>query len=378
MWTSSSSTSTSTNAIIALICLFVISGVLQPILIELLNYNGAAEKTTMLFVLPNYLGMSLSIFANWKSRKQGRFRRKEIASLCLMDLISQFLNLFGLILAGSLLYSVIYASCTVWTALFSRILLNRRLHTMQWVGVVTVFTGLMCGVGGSIRDGNDTRLGVILILIGSMVHSLTYIVSEKLLAVVSDPISPEMLSSVMGFFGVLVYGAWQLIYTIPNFDRVVVNEIYSHHGSVAVIIVAFIALVLVNMLHALCFFNVISSAGATTTGILKGVQTVLVFLSSHFAFCSIQSSQCFTVAKGVSVVVVSVGVVLYSSFKLPANDPSYIIIPDQADTPNVIVEEVTQQVDLVSLTGGGNGKSLLEIEAAGGNTDANISLTRLY
>jgi P pilus assembly chaperone PapD len=45
---------------------------------------------------------------------------------------------------------------------------------------------------------------------------------------------------------------------------------------------------------------------------MKGVQSAFVFVLSHFAFCSYQVSQCFTYGKGASLVVVLVGVLMYS------------------------------------------------------------------
>ena len=47
-----------------LLFLYVASGTLQPILIEVLTYNGACEKSTFLFILPTYVGMSMSLLSN--------------------------------------------------------------------------------------------------------------------------------------------------------------------------------------------------------------------------------------------------------------------------------------------------------------------------
>jgi hypothetical protein len=88
-----------------------------------------------------------------------------------------------------------------------------------------------------------------------------------------------------------------------------------------VIITSFILLILINFIHAFCFFHLLGSVGATTTGVLKGAQTVLVFILSHFAFCSVQISQCFTVQKGISVIVVVLGVLGYSYYNMRSGGP---------------------------------------------------------
>ena len=49
---------------------------------------------------------------------------------------------------------------------------------------------------------------------------------------------------------------------------------------------------------------------SASTGVLKGLQAVATFVTSHYSFCGIQKSQCFTVTKGVSLVVVLTGEML--------------------------------------------------------------------
>ena len=100
-----------------------------------------------------------------------------------------------------------------------------------------------------------------------------------------------------------------------------VEQIAIHHGTTRVIVTAYVALVLMNLVHFVCFFNLISALGSTTTGIMKGIQSVLVFVISHYAFCSYQKSQCFTPAKGLSLIVVVCGVLTYSTFSSHSHEP---------------------------------------------------------
>lgn len=304
--------------LILILAAYISSGVCQPILIEVLSYNGACEISTMLYVLPNYIGMSLSCLVNCKnSCKQGKIQWTTVCILSSLDIVSQYLNFSGLVNAGSLIFTVIYSSVTVYTAIFSYIFLNRQLHRMQWISVVIIMLGLTAGgLGAAEIGGADVWLGVIQIFIGSMFHSLTYILSEFLLKSSIDPIVPEMLSTLIGVFGVIVFGLWQLIYTIPNYQILIIDNIALKGGNTHVIIATVIILIAVNFIHAVCFFNLLEIVGSTTTGVLKGVQSVLVFATSHFAFCSFQKSQCFTPEKGLSLLLVCIGVIVYSSFKI--------------------------------------------------------------
>ena len=47
---------------VIVVCLFVCSGTMQPLLISTLGYNGAYDKSTLLFLLPNYVGMLASSY----------------------------------------------------------------------------------------------------------------------------------------------------------------------------------------------------------------------------------------------------------------------------------------------------------------------------
>jgi hypothetical protein len=177
-----------------------------------------------------------------------------------------------------------------------------------------------------------------MILVGSMLHALTYIMSESILTRVENPIAPEMLCALMGAIGCVIYGSWQIFYTIPHFKTVVLDEVESHHGQGYVIITSYIVLVVVNLVHAICFFKLLSNLGSTSTGVMKGIQSVLVFVISHFAFCSLQASQCFTPFKGLALVIVVSGVFFYSYFHLPSEHQVSEKDSDGSDVAEVLEE----------------------------------------
>ena len=186
-----------------ILCFYVLTGVLQPTLIEVLTYNGACEKTTFLFILPTYVGMTFSVLSDLNSLKHGKIRWARISTLVLIDLCSGILCFTGLVSAGSAIFTVVYSSVTVYTALFSWLFFGRNLHYMQWGGVCLVMLGLISssfgGTSGT-EDSEDVGLGILMITVGSMFHSLYYIVSESILKD-DDPIAPEFLGSFQGLFG---------------------------------------------------------------------------------------------------------------------------------------------------------------------------------
>jgi hypothetical protein len=83
-----------------------------------------------------------------------------------------------------------------------------------------------------------------------------------------------------------------------------------------------------NTLHALAFFYIIDRLGAVGSGVLKGLQTVLVFAFSAVFYCQFQvrhpvylsyllsqRSQCFSQVKAASVLLVLVGTLVFARAK---------------------------------------------------------------
>ena len=286
---------------LALLVLFVGSGVMQPLLISTLGYNGAYDKSTLLFLLPNYVGMSFAAFLRPKLWSTGTLRPRKLMLLCAIDVLSQFLCQYGLAIAGSSLYIVIYSSCTIWIAFESRLIIGRKLAASQWAGCAAVVAGLAI-TGGNLASSLDDKsnaeiaVGASMILLGSVSHALTWVLVELMLHE-HDPVLPEAVSAVMGGAGVAVFGAWQIFYTLPRADDLVLEPIASHGGHVAAILTAYAVLTTASLVHAVTFYHLVGRLGCVTAGVMKGCQAVAVFVASHLLFCSVQDSQCFSTAK---------------------------------------------------------------------------------
>jgi len=299
-----------------LLVLFVSSGVMQPLLISTLGYNGAYDKSTLLFLLPNYVGMSLAGLLKRDVFGKGTFRKRKLAILCSVDVVSQGLCQYGLAVAGSSLYIVIYSSTTIWIALLSRIVIRRKLSSGQWIGCCIVVAGLAI-TGGNLasqlsdRSNAEIALGAGMILFGSVSHAYTWVLVELLLGE-SDPVPPEAVSTVMGVAGVGTFCAWQLICTLPRADQLVFDVIRAHGGHNDVIALSYLLLTLASLVHAVTFYHLVGRMGAVTAGVLKGCQAVAVFIGSHFFFCEAQESQCFSVFKAWSLVLVLLGTATYA------------------------------------------------------------------
>ena len=300
-----------------LVVIFIGTGVMQPLLISTLGNLGAYDKSTLLFLLPNYVGMTLAAITRHNIFTTGTIRWKKMAILSSIDVLSQFLCQYGLAVAGSSLYIVIYSSCTMWIAVESRILIKRKLAAAQWLGCAIVVAGLAI-TGGNVastfgdKSGADIALGASFILFGSVSHALTWVLVEMMLKGEVDPVLPEAISAIMGGAGVCVFGLWQLVYTLPRAEELVHQPIASHGGHIGEITTSYIVLTLASCVHAVTFYHLVGKMGCVTAGVMKGCQAVAVFIGSHVFFCGFQESQCFTTAKAWSLVLVVAGTTTYA------------------------------------------------------------------
>jgi len=455
------------SSLLLILFVFVATGVASPLLISFLQESGACESTTLLFVLPNYLGMALSFLLQPKGGSASGFGYVEIFDtisehgvadesgnkaiitsspppppapprtlttpprllsdspvpispsraarlaaeeekknsaiphflilfLCIIDAISAGLNLTGLVFCGSAVFTVVYSSMTLFTALFSRFILGRRLNILQWVGILIIVAGLsltsvFVQSGGAVgpaevantvetesdetqaasshntdkiiiatdrmSDSSRVSLGIVMVVSGSLLHSLSYILSEVILTTFkSAKVTPFRLSSTMGFFGLAVFGIWQIFYTMPRFQVLVIDEIHKHSGVMLHIVAAYSILVVSSLMHSICFFSLIQRVGSTTTGVLKGLQSVLVFVLSHYFFCGIQQPmQCFTNTKGISL-----GLVLFGCFFY-----SYFSEADDQEQPSTIDDDDTSLASASNSSSGGS-LAVFSIERSSG------------
>mmetsp|Transcript_8073 Transcript_8073/g.12059 ORF Transcript_8073/g.12059 Transcript_8073/m.12059 type:complete len:354 (-) Transcript_8073:1503-2564(-) len=295
-----------------LVAVFIFSGLSSPLLIEIIHLNGGYFSFTMLVALPLCLGQSMAIFTNWSSRFEGVLRWKYILLVTILDMISYALNTNGLVYAGSATYTIIHSSLTVFTAMLSFYFLEVKPNRVQYSGIIMIIIGLSVALYNANCDGIDVLFGAILILLGTMMHSMTYIISEYILVKVEDAVSPELLCSISGLIPATFYTFWQLIYTVPHYQTVVLDNIHRAHGNSSIILTCYVLLGVAAFFHSTLFYFLIHHMGSTSTSVSKILQSLVLFISSHLFCHPNRKAQCLTTSKGVSFAIVLVGVLLYS------------------------------------------------------------------
>mmetsp|Transcript_4579 Transcript_4579/g.6958 ORF Transcript_4579/g.6958 Transcript_4579/m.6958 type:complete len:188 (-) Transcript_4579:10-573(-) len=83
----------------------------------------------------------------------------------------------------------------------------------------------------------------------------------------------------------------------------------------------FSMLLLVDGIHAGTFFLILEQVGAVGSALLKGMQTVAVVLLSAVFFCGIETAQCLSFVKVISIVLVISGTICYAIGKAHQTSP---------------------------------------------------------
>ena len=252
------------------------------------------------------------------------------SGIAIFDIFAQSMVYAGSNLAGPTVFAIIYSSVTIWAAIFSRVLLSRSLVVFQWAGVCLVVVGLALTAIDSKTVGKNVFAGAILILVGSSFHGLTYVMSERIMT--PSPIirsvsgihkEPEHLSikancAVQGIVAMVVFLLWQIFYTLPRIEPLILVPMREAGTTALHALIILVTITLANYVHSITFYVTLRHfpGGATSAGVLKGLQAVLVFAVSAMILCERWggNEMCWSNSKGISLVVVVSGIMIYGTF----------------------------------------------------------------
>ncbi|VWU53154.1 drug metabolite transporter, putative [Hepatocystis sp. ex Piliocolobus tephrosceles] len=288
--------------------LFLMSYCLQPLIIDVIKYNGCANSSTFIFLLPHYFSMILVGFLPRKEKlKNCKWFRIFIISV--VDLINQVLKKVGLIYAGSSLYVIIDSSTLIFTAMWRRILLKKKVDNYQLLGILLVTLGIAVKSNNlQVKLTKDEIIGAILIINSNILMGLTFVLNEKFMSIMEGP----NIVCLMGIFSFFFVFIWTCIWTVPNFDHLIVQNIKRHNGNINIIILSFLGLFFFNFMTSSTLWYIMKISGSLTIGILKGLKVAIIFLFSHIFFCKQDPRQCLNTYSSFSVIFCILGVLIYS------------------------------------------------------------------
>eukprot|EP00443_Scrippsiella_acuminata_P039329 CAMPEP_0115362654 /NCGR_PEP_ID=MMETSP0270-20121206/102815_1 /TAXON_ID=71861 /ORGANISM="Scrippsiella trochoidea, Strain CCMP3099" /LENGTH=368 /DNA_ID=CAMNT_0002785229 /DNA_START=33 /DNA_END=1139 /DNA_ORIENTATION=- len=317
-------------AVGAWLALLFLSSMGEAYFPDLMNINGLQAKANWLFVADAIGNISGALVPTKESWKDVPASKAIVPALC--DAVSKVFILGGIALSSAQVKSILYNSCIVFSALLSRFLLGRILSVGQWVGVAVLVIGLVIKLDLTSSSGDANPLiplGMVSILIGCALHSLTNVVNEYYIRRYAFP--PSKLCCLVGSSNLML---WLLLvasgFIIPEkegsnpFGHTSRNYIdfgaFSNKSELTPMsnLWSWCGFVLSSAVHALAYYNLLGSIGVVSCGVMKGLTTAgYVTLSAVLlcdSGCDKLSGWCLTNRTVASSVCCVVGVLIYSFF----------------------------------------------------------------
>ncbi|CAD50917.1 drug metabolite transporter, putative [Plasmodium reichenowi] len=288
--------------------LFLISYCFQPLLIDIIKYNGCGNSSTFIFLIPHYLSMIVVGFLP-KKQKLMECQWMKIFFVSLLDVVNQVLKKIGLIYAGSSLYIIIDSCTLIFTAMWRKLLLNKKINHIQLLGILLITFGIAIKSNNlKIEINKEEIIGIVLIFLSNILMGLTFVLNEKYM----HQMEGQNIVCLMGLFCFGFIFIWTLIWTIPNFEHLIINNIKKKQGNIQTIGLSFFFLFLFNFITSSTLWYIMKISGSLSIGILKGLKVAIIFLFSHIFFCKYDPKQCLTFHSSLSVFFCILGVLIYS------------------------------------------------------------------
>ena len=218
-------------------------------------------------------------------------------------------------MAGPTIFAIIYSSVTIWTAVFSRLLLGRKMNAWQWLYVIVVFFGLGITATDSVNKRENVLIGSVLVIFGSAMHGMTYVLSEAVMTVGDETLSVVQNNFVQSAFNGCLLLVWQLFYTLPRFNESIWDPMQDAETTIWYAWILLGTFGALSIVHSLTHFFTLKHfrGGATSAGVMKGLQAVFVFVLTDLLYCNKVGGpeMCFSESKFASLVTVCGGVLGY-------------------------------------------------------------------
>lgn len=143
----------------------------------------------------------------------------------------------------------------MWAALFSQLFLGRKMNLGQWLFVLVVFGGLTLTTSRSMQLGGDVVHGLFLVVVGSIMHALTYVMCEAVMTIGEHTLTVRQNCAIQGIVASFCFLVWQFVYTYPRFEELIWEPMQMVGTPIAYACYLLLAFALSNTVHAITFFH---------------------------------------------------------------------------------------------------------------------------
>jgi len=332
---------------------FCLTGIAATLIVQWLDYHGLSKATTGLSILPMFVGQAGCAVILFRDPGGRRRYHPMFFPLAFLNLVGETLCQVCIIQAGSGLYTVLYSSVTVFTALIKWKLLHVSLKWLQWLSIAVIVIGLSVSAADDSSSGNnvtDKVVGIASGIIAAMFYGGYYVLSDAIVngtygtdEAATAP-EPATVAAFVGLLNSLIIGLYICLFDGPQWEDLIASKVREQHTEFTTLMLLYLALICIQGTHILFFFIVAKTSGAVAAAVNKAVQSVSIFGLSALIYCDHHDEQCFTVAKGIATALVIGGVLGYGFFgQKPEDSHNGFISKDDADETDYI--EMPQDLD---------------------------------
>eukprot|EP00762_Andalucia_godoyi_P000088 ANDGO_02306.mRNA.1 hypothetical protein len=222
--------------------------------------------------------------------------------------------------AGSSLFQVGYSSIILFTAVFSRIALNRRLSQQQWVACGTIVFGLTISAYQTSLLPADTLdkvfFGMVMTFSTAAAYGANYVSTEWMLEKSTrDGLDSQLSGLINGVVGMCVCLLHIVLFTLPNWNAHVTQPVDLAGSFVWTSLLGYVIIISSSLFHNYAFYEIVTQSGSITIGLLQAIRAVSVFFVSHLLLCGPgpDAVYCMSFMKALSAVIVISGMYLFST-----------------------------------------------------------------
>ncbi|KAK3235433.1 hypothetical protein CYMTET_54368 [Cymbomonas tetramitiformis] len=240
--------------------------------------------------------------------------------------VSGFLAIIPAVnLIGIALWSIIYSSGLIVSAVFSRMILRKAPSTQQLVGITVTSLGLAhrgyttmqdASAGNLEGDSSSLILGVLYSLLTTVCFSSVPIVVELInfRLPASKSVPSNQISAASSRVGLTVMTIYMLVYTFPNWNSLVTSPLQVNGVAVSEAALSYMANMALYVWHNTMYMEVTRLAGAVGNGLVNSVRSAVVVLAGVLLYCrEDMPSLCLNEAKAISVTLVVLGGLIYTT-----------------------------------------------------------------
>jgi drug/metabolite transporter (DMT)-like permease len=211
-------------------------------------------------------------------------RNSLISSLLLFfpaacDSMSSTLMNVGLMFTSASIFQMLRGSIVIFTGIVSTIFLNVKYNFNQWLSLMIIFLGItVVGTSHFNTTGDNTLVGIILIISAQIFSASQYVLEEKIL--VQYNVEPLLAVGLEGIFGmilmIIISISFQLTHTIDTWKGL--QQLISYPSLYLPSLGIVVSISLFNW-FGLCITKNISSTSRSTIDICRTLIIWIISLS---------------------------------------------------------------------------------------------------